>query len=193
MPVPPLGRYRSRVANMRSREEVAAVLELVKAGWNDCEIARELGIPRGTVRDWRRGKSPDLDRVRTRLFSNGWVCVVCRGDPLTLPRLRTRTSSVSTLAMVTSPPTPGACTGCGSAAPTSWFAALGWVQGVELGERDPYPRYHFSNVSADIRGIFGRACDQLGIEWRPNNRISRRARSGAGPPARPGSGPRRPV
>jgi hypothetical protein len=27
-------------------------------------------------------------------------------------------------------------------------------------------------VSADIRGIFGRACDQLGIEWRANNRWS---------------------
>jgi hypothetical protein len=32
-----------------------------------------------------------------------------------------------------------------------------------------YPRYHFSNVSADIRGIFGRACDGLGVEWRANN------------------------
>jgi hypothetical protein len=40
---------------------------------------------------------------------------------------------------------------------------LNWVNGT------PYPRYHFSNVSADIRGIFGRACVQLGIEWRPNN------------------------
>ena len=40
---------------------------------------------------------------------------------------------------------------------------LNWVNGTL------YPRYHFSNVSADIRGIFGRACDQLGIEWRPNN------------------------
>jgi hypothetical protein len=40
---------------------------------------------------------------------------------------------------------------------------LNWVNGT------PYPRYHFSNMSADIRGIFGRACDQLGIEWRPNN------------------------
>jgi hypothetical protein len=40
---------------------------------------------------------------------------------------------------------------------------LNWVNGT------PYPRYHFSNVSADIRGIFRRACDQLGIEWRPNN------------------------
>jgi hypothetical protein len=41
---------------------------------------------------------------------------------------------------------------------------LNWVNGT------PYPRYHFTNVSADIRGIFGQACDQLGIEWRPNNR-----------------------
>ena len=41
---------------------------------------------------------------------------------------------------------------------------LNWVNGTA------YPRYHFSNVSDDIRGIFGRACDQLGIEWRPNNR-----------------------
>jgi hypothetical protein len=43
---------------------------------------------------------------------------------------------------------------------------LNWVNGT------PYPRYHFTNVSADIKGIFGRACDQLGIEWRPNNRYS---------------------
>jgi hypothetical protein len=43
---------------------------------------------------------------------------------------------------------------------------LNWVNGTA------YPRYHFSNVSADIRGIFGRACDQLGIEWRPNNPFS---------------------
>ena len=43
---------------------------------------------------------------------------------------------------------------------------LNWVNGTA------YPRYHFSNVSADIRGIFGRACDQLGIDWRANNRWS---------------------
>jgi hypothetical protein len=40
---------------------------------------------------------------------------------------------------------------------------LNWVNGT------PYPRYHFSNASSDIRALFGRACDQLGIEWRPNN------------------------
>jgi Homeodomain-like domain len=43
---------------------------------------------------------------------------------------------------------------------------LNWVNGT------PYPRYHFSNVSADIKGIFGRACDALGIEWRPHNQRS---------------------
>jgi hypothetical protein len=41
-----------------------------------------------------------------------------------------------------------------------------WVNGT------PYPRYHFTNWSADILAIFGRACDALGIEWRPHNRVS---------------------
>lgn len=31
-----------------------AALELLAAGDNDCEVARRLGIPRTTVRDWRR-------------------------------------------------------------------------------------------------------------------------------------------
>lgn len=43
---------------------------------------------------------------------------------------------------------------------------LNWVNGT------PYPRYHFTSVSPDIRAIFGRACDALGIEWRPHNRWS---------------------
>jgi hypothetical protein len=33
-------------------------LALVKAGVNDCEVARRLGIPRTTVRDWRRWTPP---------------------------------------------------------------------------------------------------------------------------------------
>jgi hypothetical protein len=33
-----------------------AALALIAAGINDCEIARRLGIPRATVRDWRRPK-----------------------------------------------------------------------------------------------------------------------------------------
>ena len=35
-----------------------------------------------------------------------------------------------------------------------------------------YPRYHFTNVSDDIRALFGRACDLLGVDWRPNNRTN---------------------
>jgi hypothetical protein len=71
---------------MRSREEVALVLELVRGGWNDCEIARETGIPRRTVRDWRRGRTPDFDRIRARYDAKRRVCVVCGGDPLRLPQ-----------------------------------------------------------------------------------------------------------
>jgi hypothetical protein len=33
-----------------------------------------------------------------------------------------------------------------------------------------YPRYHFSNRSAEIRAIFGGACDELGIRWTQNNK-----------------------
>ena len=42
---------------------------------------------------------------------------------------------------------------------------------VATGGRRPYWywRYTFTNVSADIRGIFCAACDQLGIEWRQMN------------------------
>jgi hypothetical protein len=35
-----------------------------------------------------------------------------------------------------------------------------------------YPRYQFSNRSADIRGIFCEYCDKLGIEWRQMNRYN---------------------
>ncbi|BBX01330.1 hypothetical protein BST36_18575 [Mycolicibacterium moriokaense] len=38
---------------MRSAEEFDAAQRLIAAGVNDCEIARRLGIPRTTVRDWR--------------------------------------------------------------------------------------------------------------------------------------------
>ena len=43
----------------------------------------------------------------------------------------------------------------------------------------PYPRYHFTNRSDDIRGIFLWVCELLGVECRHNNRdtlsIARRA------------------
>ena len=39
---------------MHPPEVRAEALALVDAGLNDCEISRRFGIPRGTIRDWRR-------------------------------------------------------------------------------------------------------------------------------------------
>jgi hypothetical protein len=41
---------------MRSQGEITAVGSLVEAGLNDCEIARQTGVPRSTVGHWRRGE-----------------------------------------------------------------------------------------------------------------------------------------
>jgi hypothetical protein len=51
---------------MRSAEEFEAVQRLIAAGVNDCAIARQTGIPRRTVRDWRC--RPQL-RIRTAVGS----------------------------------------------------------------------------------------------------------------------------
>jgi hypothetical protein len=40
---------------MRPESEYRRALELIRLGVNDCEIGRRLGIPRGTIRDWRVG------------------------------------------------------------------------------------------------------------------------------------------
>jgi len=39
---------------MHPPEVKQRALELVAEGLNDCEVSRRLGIPRGTIRDWRR-------------------------------------------------------------------------------------------------------------------------------------------
>jgi len=237
---------------VRTRAEVALVLELVAMGRNDCEIAREAGIPRSTVRQWRKGQTPDFDRRYTFKGPDGQprrgACVVCGGDPLALPQasytyllglylgdgcLTACPRNVYKLRIACAERYPELIRECELAMAqvvpnkvgrprkrnersweiyslskhwpclfpqhgpgrkherkielTPWqqelvdldprplvrgllhsdgCRVLNWVNGT------PYPRYHFSNVSADIRGIFGRACDQLGIEWRPNNRFS---------------------
>jgi Homeodomain-like domain/LAGLIDADG-like domain len=47
---------------LRSAEEFEAVQRLIATGMNDCAIARQTGIPRRTVWEWRHSKSP----IRTR-------------------------------------------------------------------------------------------------------------------------------
>jgi hypothetical protein len=56
---------------MRAQEEVALALALVAEGLNDCEIGRRTGIPRGTIRDWRHGKTPGRGRRRPSWESRG--------------------------------------------------------------------------------------------------------------------------
>ena len=47
---------------MRSAEEFDEVRRLIAAGTNDCAIARQTGVPRPTVRDWRRRPPGHLRR-----------------------------------------------------------------------------------------------------------------------------------
>jgi hypothetical protein len=42
---------------VRPESEYRQALELIEAGINDCEVGRRLGIPRGTIRDWRVGRA----------------------------------------------------------------------------------------------------------------------------------------
>jgi Homeodomain-like domain len=49
---------------VRSAEQFEAARRLVAAGVNDCAIARQLGVPRPTVQDWRR-----RPQIRPRLAS----------------------------------------------------------------------------------------------------------------------------
>jgi hypothetical protein len=47
---------------MRSAAELRSVLDLVGASKSDSEVARLTGIPRTTVRDWRRGSRASIER-----------------------------------------------------------------------------------------------------------------------------------
>ncbi len=60
---------------MRSLVEVELVRRLLTEGHNDCEIARRTGIPRATVRDWRRG-------ARSAATGRSPPCFACDGGDL---------------------------------------------------------------------------------------------------------------
>ena len=50
--------------HMRSAEQFDTARRLIAAGVNDCAIARQIGVPRATVQDWRR-----RPQIRPRLVS----------------------------------------------------------------------------------------------------------------------------
>lgn len=69
----------SYVRLMRPESEYREALRLIELGVNDCEIGRRLGIPRGTIRDWRvAAKSGG----RTKHWSGlrPVTCFRCEGD-----------------------------------------------------------------------------------------------------------------
>jgi hypothetical protein len=43
---------------------------------------------------------------------------------------------------------------------------------VVRGKAYAYPRYSFTNLSTDIRGLFIEACGRLGVDARPSNRVT---------------------
>src|SRR3954470_12049401 len=45
---------RGNICSLHTETARQAALALIAAGINDCEIARRLGLPRTTIRDWRR-------------------------------------------------------------------------------------------------------------------------------------------
>lgn len=57
---------------MHAPEVKAAAMKLIESGLNDCEVSRRTGIPRGTIRDWRRPTYISRSARRT-----GSVCPRC--------------------------------------------------------------------------------------------------------------------
>jgi hypothetical protein len=63
--------------DMRTMAEVESALMLAASGLNDSEIARQSGIPRSTIRDWRRGEW--RHRTTPRRMSDPPACERCAG------------------------------------------------------------------------------------------------------------------
>ena len=65
---------------MRSEGEYQKALELIRAGVNDCEVGRRLGIPRGTIREWRVGLAANsLGRTKYASVDQRSRCFRCDG------------------------------------------------------------------------------------------------------------------
>jgi hypothetical protein len=232
---------------MRSIEEVRRVIALVEQGLNDCEIARQTGIPRRTILGWRHGRLPRFatmgasescldcghgqhDFERLPLADYAYLLGLYLGDGFIAKHPR-----AYRLTIFMDRGYPRVVDECANAMgrvmPTSKVSVLqraneqldevnsyskawpclfpqhgpgkkhrrrieleGWQWRIV--EREPkrllrglmhsdgcrsvntikhpkktyvYPRYLFTNLSDDIKQIFCRTCDLVGIEWRVMN------------------------
>jgi hypothetical protein len=237
----------------RPAAEYEAALKLIDEGINDCEIGRRLGIPRGTIRDWRRPKyiPKGAERPSSRAYRRPSDCPGCDGVPLDVESyayllglylgdgcIASCPRGVYRLRIVLDQRYPNILDECygamrvmraGDEGRVSFIHRPGcmevysywkhwsclfpqhgmgrkhlrpillhpWQQEVVTNHPDRllrglihsdgwrgtnkvmgaakkryyfYPRYQFSNESADIRRIFCRACEEYGVEWRQTNR-----------------------
>jgi hypothetical protein len=216
---------------MRSAEEFDAVQRLIAAGVNDRAIARQTGIPRCTVRDWRcrpqlrsrtSGGSPcvhDFSRLPAKSYAyllglylgdgcisrhpRAWRLRIVLDDkyPGIIERCRQAIDAVMPGQRAATRRCPKNCTevslyskhwpcllpqhGPGrkhlrpirlepwqeelvSVATEEFIRGLIDSDGCRVVANDrgvASIRYHFSNRSDDIRGLFCAALDQLGIPW----------------------------
>ena len=77
---------------MHSRETVTEALRLKETGLNDCEVARRTGVPRPTIREWRRGNLPHSFQPKPVLYGRPRgpdSCSKCGGDAHRVNRLST--------------------------------------------------------------------------------------------------------
>lgn len=225
----------------RSKDDFDTVVGLISQGHGDCEIARLTGVPRETVRDWRRGKGDRTSRLprgssgcdvvhdfsilpppeysyllgmylgdgyiardrrvwRLRISSDsnypGIIEECCRAMEEVMPgqhaHVLSRDSRCVEISMY-SKHWPCLLPQHGSGrkheraiclepwqenliakATKSFVRGLVHSDGCRVVANDRgirSVRYHFSNRSEDIKGLFCAALDGLGIEWtRPSDR-----------------------
>ncbi len=68
---------------MRPEGEYRQALDLIRAGINDCEVGRRLGIPRGTIKSWRDGfESGSGGRTDAWTGSQVVTCFRCNEGPV---------------------------------------------------------------------------------------------------------------
>ena len=231
---------------MRSNAEYARALALVAAGLNDCRVAQATGVPRSTIRDWRRRRTgrPRIDarhrcpdcghpehrwddlprgsyayllgmylgdgditrsktwrlRITLDMKWRGIIAECVEAMQTVLPENRVSlfhqnpaarclVASVYSKQLLCLFPQHGA-------GPKhlrrieldQWQQAIVFEESRRFlrglihsdgcrftnrvrvnGKTYEYPRYNFTSASADIRGLFTEACDQLGVEWRRMN------------------------
>ncbi len=124
-------------------------------------ITNECAIAMRHVRDNRVGRVPASGCTHVYAYSKHWRCLLPQHGP---GRKHNRKIELT-----------GWQRDIISADPRPLIRGLVHSDGCRVLNRaagtdyPPYPRYHFSNLSADILGIFGHACDAIGVEWRYNN------------------------